>query len=93
MTTVAPTQLLSVMIGLFLAGWLYNAVFVETLAKYIPFAYRRTSIEVVIGVTITLVGAGILYGAQTMLVLFLLFAASGIPMIVGDFRRGESVAG
>ena len=89
MIPYTPNQALAVFIGLVLAGWFYNAIFVDTLAAYLPPSKRRTSLEVVIGVTITLVGAGILLGATTMLLLFALFAASGIPMIYGDFKRGE----
>lgn len=86
-------QVLSVFIGLVLFGMIYNAVVVDNLARHLPAKYRQTSIEVVIGVTVTLIGAGILLGAQTMLLLFFLFAASGAPMIYGDFKRVDRLAG
>lgn len=78
-----------VLLALVLAGYIYNALVVDNLATHLPVRWRQTSIEVVVGVTFTLVGAGVLMGGQVMLLLFLLFAASGIPMIVGDFRRVE----
>lgn len=78
-----------VLLALVLAGYIYNALVVDNLAIHLPVRWRQTSIEVVVGVTFTLVGAGILMGGQVMLLLFLLFAASGIPMIVGDFKRVE----
>jgi len=86
-----PDQVLAVFIGLMLAGWFYNALVVDVLAKHLPASKRRTSIEVVIGCTITIVGAGMLLGVHAMILLFLLFAASGIPMIYGDFKRGEQM--
>lgn len=80
-------QVLAVFIGLVLFGYLYNTLVTDNLARHLPVRYRQTSIEVVIGVSITLVGAGVLLGIRAMVLLFLLFAASGIPMIYGDFRR------
>lgn len=86
-------QVLAVIIGLVLFGYIYNLLWVDNLARHLPARWRQTSLEVVIGVTVTLIGAGVLLGAQTMVLLFLLFAASGIPMIAGDFRRVERLTG
>lgn len=86
-------QILAVMIGLVLFGMIYNSLVVDNLARHLPVRYRQTSLEVVIGVAITLVGAGVLLGVQTMILLFLLFAASGIPMIYGDYKRLERLTG
>ena len=87
METYTANQVLAVFIGLVLFGYLYNTLVTDNLARHLPVRYRQTSIEVVIGVSITLVGAGVLLGVRAMVLLFLLFAASGIPMIYGDFRR------
>lgn len=91
--TYTPNQVLSVIIGLVLFGLLYNTVVVDNLARHLPVRYRQTSIEVVIGVSATLIGAGVLLGPRTMVLLFVLFAASGLPMIYGDFRRVERLTG
>lgn len=85
--TYTFNQVLSVCIGLVLFGYIYNTLVVDNLARHLPVRYRQTSLEVVVGVSITLVGAGVLLGVQAMILLFLLFAASGLPMIYGDFRR------
>ena len=89
MITINYANIPGVLLALVLAGYLYNALVVDNLAKHLPTRWRQTSVEVVIGVTFTLVGVGILMGGQVMLLMFLLFAASGIPMIVGDFKRVE----
>lgn len=93
MQTYTTNQILAVMIGLVLFGMIYNSLVVDNLARHLPVRYRQTSLEVVIGVAITLVGAGVLLGVQTMILLFLLFAASGIPMIYGDYKRLERLTG
>ena len=93
METYTLNQILAVMIGLVLFGMIYNNLVVDNLARHLPVRYRQTSLEVVIGVAITLVGAGVLLGVQTMVLLFLLFAASGIPMIYGDYKRLERLTG
>lgn len=80
-----------VFIGLVLAGFMYNALIVDNLSQHLPVRFRQTSLEVVIGVTFTLIGAGVLLGVQAMILLFLLFAASGLPMIYGDFRRTDRI--
>lgn len=87
MATYTLNQVLSVVIGLLLFGYIYNTLVVDNLARHLPVRWRQTSLEVVFGVSITLVGAGVLLGVQAMILLFLLFAASGLPMIYGDFRR------
>jgi hypothetical protein len=89
MITINYANLPGVLLALVLAGYLYNALVVENNAMHMLARWRQTSVEVVIGVTFTLVGAGILMGGQVMLLMFLLFAASGIPMIIGDFKRVE----
>lgn len=80
----------AVFIGLLLTSYVYNALIVDNLARHLPVRFRQTSLEVVIGVTFTLVGAGVLLGIPTMILPFLLFAASGLPMIYGDFRRAAN---
>jgi hypothetical protein len=89
METYTANQVVAVYIGLVLFGYIYDSYFVSTLALHLPPRYRRTSIEVVIGVSITLIGAGILFGIRDMLVLFLLFSGAGLFMIRGDFQRVE----
>ena len=91
-TDYTPQQLISVFVVLMCASFLYNGVYIDVLAQYLPARWRRTSIEVVIGVSMTLIGAGVLLGTRTMVLLFLLFAASGVPMIYGDFRRTDALA-
>lgn len=85
--TYTFNQVLSVVIGLLLFGYIYNTLVVDNLARHLPVRWRQTSLEVVFGVSITLVGAGVLLGVHAMILLFLLFAASGLPMIYGDFKR------
>lgn len=89
MNSINYDSIPAVFIGLLLTGYVYNALIVDNLARHLPIRFRQTSLEVVIGVTFTLIGAGVLLGVQAMIVLFLLFAASGMPMIYGDFQRSE----
>ena len=90
MTTYTPDQVLAVFILLNCAGYLYHLV-VDVLAHHLPVQVRRTSIEVVIGVSMTLLGVSFLVGAQTTLLMFGAFAMTGAWMIYGDFKRGEQV--
>lgn len=87
LVTINPTQLALVLAGLLCFGVLYNEIVVDNLAAHLPQKYRATSWEVVVGVLVTLIGIGALLGLETMLVCLLCFAASGIPMILGDYRR------
>jgi hypothetical protein len=91
MITVNYAAIPYVLVALMLAAYIYDAVFVDNLALHLPARWRRTSVEVVIGVTFTLVGVGIVMGVQVMLLSFVLFASSGIPMIRGDFRRTDKL--
>lgn len=71
--------------SLFIFGLIYNA--------FISWANRRGYIEgytwltVVIGTAVTLFGAAFIFGLQAALILFALFAASGLPMALGDIAR------
>jgi uncharacterized membrane protein len=70
-------------LGLLLFGTLYNLV-VEHFQKR---TQRYTAELVVIGVIVTLVASGFIIGWNDALVVAILFAASGIPMIAGSWIR------
>jgi len=90
MIDYTPNQILAVFLVLNCAGYLYHLV-VDTLAHHLPARYRRTSIEVVAGVSMTLLGVSFIVGPFVTLVYFIAFAMTGLWMIYGDFKRGERV--
>ena len=92
METYTPGQILAVFVLLNCAGYLYHLV-VNTLAHHLPARYRRTSIEVVVGVSMTLMGVSFITGPFVTLLYFGAFAMAGLWMIYGDFKRGETVTG
>jgi len=91
-TTYTPGQILAVFVLLNCAGYLYHLV-VDTLAHHLPPRWRRTSVEVVVGVSMTLLGVSFLVGPFVTLLYFMAFAMTGLWMIYGDFKRGERVVG
>ena len=92
METYNTNQFLAVFVMLNCAGYLYHLV-VNTLAYHLPPRYRRTSIEVVVGVSMTLLGVSFIVGPFVTLVYFVAFAMTGLWMIYGDFKRSETVTG
>ena len=72
----------SVLFGLFMFGWAFNAL--------VDYLKDRSdgylAMLVVAGVGITLIGAAIISWQAAVLVL-VCFAASGIPMIIGEISR------
>lgn len=52
-----------------------------------------TWLLVVIGVGVTLLAAGPVIGWEAVLILFLLFVASGLPMAAGDIWRHRQAVG
>ena len=92
MIDYTPNQILAVFVALNCAGYLYHLV-VDVLAHHLPVKYRRTSIEVVVGVSMTLLGVSFIVGPAITLVYFMAFGMTGLWMIYGDFKRGEQVTG
>ena len=92
MDTYTPGQILAVFVMLNCAGYLYHLV-VDVLAHHLNPRWRRTSVEVVIGVSMTLLGVSFITGPFVTLLYFGAFAMAGLWMIYGDFKRGETVTG
>lgn len=76
-------QLALAVLLLLLFGVSYNLV-VERFQKR---TQRYTAELVVFGVIVTLVASGFIIGWEHALIVMILFAASGIPMIVGSWIR------
>jgi hypothetical protein len=72
--------LIAVLLGLVLFGCGY-AVVVAWLGRR---SEGFVSLLVVLGTLVTLSGAGLLIGMKAVMVVLACFAASGLPMIVGD---------
>ena len=77
------TNLLLIALGLCLFGILYNQA-VSYVQRFTP---HYTAFFVVGGVSVTLLAATPLVGLQNAVTLFMLFAASGLPMVVGSVWR------
>lgn len=75
----------AVWVGLFLFGWLYNWAVAALQAS--GRERGATAWLVVGGVLVTLAGAGLIVGFETTWVVLLLFGASGLPMIIGAWKR------
>lgn len=71
--------------GLLGFGVLYNQLVQWLHRKGYDEGY--TSILVVVGVLVTDIGVGVVLGFEAAAVVFLLFCASGSPMILGDIAR------
>jgi hypothetical protein len=70
-------------IALFLFGVLYN----QGIEKWPWLAQRRPAEQVIGGVLITVLVSGLIIGVEDMLIIMLLFAASGFPMLIGSWVR------
>lgn len=80
-----PTVFWALFVGLFFGlaifGYFYNQ-----LMDHLKDGDEHTSLYVAIGVTVTLTAAS-LFSWKSGLLSFLFFGASGLPMILGEFRR------
>jgi len=83
--TASVETIIAVSAALVTFGIGYNAL-VERLEREIP-DHGYTSILVVGGVVVTLIGAAFLVGLTNALLVGLCFAASGLPMIAGSMYR------
>jgi hypothetical protein len=92
MQTYTPNQILAVYVMLLCSGYFYDLV-VDVLSRHLPARFYRSSIAVVVGTSMTLCVVGFITGPLVTLIYFGAFAMSGLPMIRGDFRRGETVTG
>lgn len=77
---------------LFLLSLVYDQLVVERIETHNP-PVGVTAWEVVGGVSYTLFAASMVLGLEAAMVLLLLFAASGIPMIMGSDARHTARAG
>ena len=93
--TIPPSRVVFVLCALALFGYVYDTLFVSRAEKWIPARDNTTAVEVVIGTTVTLTGLGYMIGParvtglEAMMLAFLCFAASGVPMIYGSLTRAE----
>ena len=76
-------QLVITFIALALFGTLYNF----GIEKFPWLASRRSAEQVVIGVGVTVLASGFIIGWMGVIVLFILFTASGLPMLIGSWVR------
>ncbi len=97
--TIAPARIVFVMCSLAVFGWAYDTFFVSRAEKWIPARDNATAMEVVIGTTVTLAGLAFMIGParvtglDVMLLGFLCFASSGVPMVYGSISRAERLPG
>jgi hypothetical protein len=77
---------------LLMIATLYDRLVVDRIERLKP-SIGVTSWEVVGGVAFTLLVFGMLAGFDNMLLAFVLFSASGIPMILGAHNRHATAAG
>ena len=77
---------LAAMMGLlFVFGWGYNSLVEWVESKGYNQGY--TSLLVVLGVAVTLLGALPLVGIEAVVLMVCLFVASGLPMVIGSVVR------
>jgi hypothetical protein len=76
-------ELVSAFIALALFGIIYN----HGIQKFPWLASRRSAEQVVIGVSVTVLISGFVIGWLDVLVLAILFSASGLPMLIGSWVR------
>lgn len=76
-------ELVITFIALALFGIIYNFAIAN-----IPWlAHRRSAEQVVIGVFVTLLAGGFVIGWHQVIVMCILFAGSGLPMLIGSWVR------
>lgn len=76
-------KIIVAVIGLLAFGTVYN----QAIEKYRWLAHRRPAEQVVIGVVFTLIVSGFMIGWMDALWIFILFCASGAPMLIGSWVR------
>lgn len=76
-------ELVIAFMALFLFGIIYN----HGIQKFPWLASRRSAEQVVAGVLITLLVSGIVIGWLNVVALLILFAGSGLPMLIGSWVR------
>lgn len=74
-----------VVLALLIFGYIYNRIVNELHRRGLNDGY--VWLEVVVGVSVTLAAASFVVGWQVAVVLFLLFAASGLFPALGDIYR------
>jgi hypothetical protein len=89
---IAPARVLSAWCLLFLCATVYDRLVVDRIERLKP-SIGVTAWEVVGGVAFTLVVYGFIAGLDAMILLFVLFSGSGLPMILGSHNRHASLAG
>ena len=77
------SAIIPALIGLLLFGITFAVIVYRLDDRH----HGYTALLVVIGVGITVVASGFVIGWQSVIYLFLAFAASGVPMIAGDIYR------
>jgi uncharacterized membrane protein len=78
------SAIIPAIIGLFLFGVIYAIIVYFMNGKHEGY----TALLVVVGVAVTVAASGPVIGWDVVIYLALAFAASGVPMIVGDVIRG-----
>ena len=92
---IQPSRIVFVLCALALFGYVYDTYVVTNAERWIPARHNITAFEVVLGTAITLTGLGYMIGParvtglEAMMLGFLCFAASGVPMIYGSLTRAE----
>lgn len=81
--TKIGAQLVITFIALLLFGAIYNF----GIEKFPWLAHRRSAEQVVGGVLVTLLASGFVIGWMSVVVMFILFAGSGLPMLIGSWVR------
>ena len=76
-------QLVITFVTLALFGVIYN----HGIERFPWLAQRRSAEQVVGGVIVTLLAGGFVIGWMSTIVLFVLFTASGLPMLIGSWVR------
>lgn len=82
----------TVLVALFSYGWVYDIFVIGRMNGIRARFHPLTALQVTVGVAVTLAGAWLADGECIQFVtLIACFAASGVPMIVGDIRRWYEV--
>lgn len=76
-------QLVITFAALLLFGIIYNF----GIGKFPWLEHRRPAEQVVIGVSVTLLAGGFVIGWHEIIVMCILFAGSGLPMLIGSWVR------
>lgn len=77
------TELVITFVALLLFGIIYNF----GIGKFPWLEHRRPAEQVVIGVSVTLLAGGFVIGWHEIIVICILFAGSGLPMLIGSWVR------